>query len=268
MRLPQQGLTLALTCTVGLVCFTSNPPELQAQPVIPGVTNTTPAKQRLSTPLEYDPPTDGRVPDDGRQDAGGRVPGCPETSKPLTALVPENYIGLTVAKHPTFWVYVPYAPEIPLSAKFVLRDEQQVKVYETPLFPIAQRPGVVRFTLPKEAPRLSINKRYNWSFSVTCNDGVDFVSVRSSVKRVKLPPSLKSRLQAATLQQRIALYAAKGLWHDALTELALLRSKNPQDTTLAADWADLLRSRYVRLDKFATEPIVQCCTPQQVQSQR
>lgn len=250
-------LKLASMCTLGLVTFTNSLMRSQAQPFTPATTNTTPIQKLLSRPpLDYDPPTDGRVPG-GSDDAGSR-PGCPQVDKPLTALVPKYYMGLTIAEQPTFWVYVPYSPKLPHSAKFVLWNEQQDKVYETPPFQLSDGPGIVSFSLPKNAPKLNIGKTYKWSFSFTCGDGAGFVPVQWWVKRVPLSPSLKSQLDAATPRERIALYAANGLWHDALTELALLRRKNPQDKTLAADWTNLLSNRYVRLGNIASEPIVQC----------
>jgi hypothetical protein len=59
-------------------------------------------------------------------------------------------------------------------------------------------------------------------------------------------------------REQINLYAANGIWHDALTNLAQLRQTNPEDAALMADWESLLKS--VNLEAIATEPIVQCCT--------
>lgn len=264
MKLPQHQLIIALTFTLGLVGFTSCLTRLWAQPVTPVGTRTTTAQAFPSKLLlEYQPPTDGRVPSDGQRDAGRRPNrrGCPLVDKPLTALAPAYYVGLTTSEHPTFWVYVPYSPKLPYKVKFVLWDEQQtVKLYESSPSQLTDGPGIVSFSIPNSATPLEIGKTYRWSFSVTCNNGVGLASVRRWVKRVVLPPALTSQLQAVTPRERIALYAAKGLWHDALTELALLRRQNPQDQTLTADWDELLRNWHVGLDDIASEPIVQCCT--------
>jgi hypothetical protein len=50
-----------------------------------------------------------------------------------------------------------------------------------------------------------------------------------------------------------ALYPAKGLWYDALSTAATLRSVKPEDETLKADWLSLLRS--VGLETIAAEPL-------------
>ncbi|WP_257237011.1 DUF928 domain-containing protein [Nostoc sp. 'Peltigera malacea cyanobiont' DB3992] len=45
-----------------------------------------------------------------------------------------------------------------------------------------------------------------------------------------------------------------GIWYEALTILAQLRQKNPQDTALQAEWRNLLSS--IRLDDIVAEPIL------------
>jgi hypothetical protein len=100
---------------------------------------------------------------------------------------------------------------------------------------------------------------YKWYFIIDCDPDAPPV-VEGWVQRVAPNPTLASQLQKATPQQRVALYAANGIWHDALTNLAELRSANPGDDTFSNDWASLLQS--VGLEAIATEPIVECCTPQ------
>ncbi|NMF65511.1 hypothetical protein DP113_34385 (plasmid) [Brasilonema octagenarum UFV-E1] len=84
------------------------------------------------------------------------------------------------------------------------------------------------------------------------------IAVEGLVQRIALKNDLTRRLQTATLRQRVALYAQAGIWQDAVTTLGELRRAKLRDTTLAADWKNLLES--VGLEDIATEAIASCCT--------
>lgn len=210
----------------------------------------------------------------GRQGAGSRG-----SSTPLTALVPEvkqtlgkgpgenlavtHVWGLTVAEYPTFWFYVPDLSTSIGSVEFVLQDQAGNEVYQTPVT-LPERTGIVSLPLPSTAAPLEVGKMYHWYFKIYDNpqspsDPIAPVFVEGWVQRVSLNPTLKSQLAAATPQQRSALYAANGIWYDALTSLAELRLVEPEDAALTADWADLLQS--VGLNEIASKPMLQCCTP-------
>jgi hypothetical protein len=66
--------------------------------------------------------------------------------------------------------------------------------------------------------------------------------VEGKIKRVALDPILARRLQLATPQQRVALYAKAGLWHEALSTMVELQRDRPNDANLAVTWDNLLRS--------------------------
>jgi hypothetical protein len=102
---------------------------------------------------------------------------------------------------------------------------------------------------------LEIGKRYRWYFSVLnpkkpaeVLDGVD-----GWVQRESLNLTVQSQLEKATLPQRVALYAANGFWHEALTAASELRRIDGNSN----DWAALLKA--VGLDDVASEPILECC---------
>jgi hypothetical protein len=214
----------------------------------------------IGVPLKYNPPVDdapsGRKPTAGRDD-------CPSVDKPLTALVPEYYLGLTAAEFPTFWFYIPYGSNAIKSAELVLWDEQQNKIDEV-TFSVTNTPGIVSVRLPKKA--LEIGKRYRIDFSVTCNGGNSNAPgskpiVKSWIKRVSLDANLVNQLKAATTpRERYVLYAANSLWYEALTELAELRQDKPHDQKVTADWEALLSQQEINLSELISEPIVSCCT--------
>ncbi|MEW6492878.1 MAG: DUF928 domain-containing protein [Cyanobacteriota bacterium] len=192
----------------------------------------------------------------GRRVGGGTRGDCYLGEKTLTALIPQNNIGLTVSAHPTFFFYVPQSSNAQL-VEFVLRDENDQLVYEKQLRTNGPS-GIVSFSLPEAiaSEPLKVNQKYHWYFSMICNpqNRAHDVSVDGWVQRVEPTPTLTRELEAVTLPERAALYAEAGFWHDALTTLAQLRYSRPYDWALAAQWAQLLQS--VGLDELAQEPLV------------
>lgn len=220
----------------------------------------------------------------GRQKGGASRGNCPAVTKPLTALVPakwkqsgekpgqdidlkpgvipdinswQSVWGQTVLESPTLWFYVPYTSKQPLL--FVLETEQGNTTYKTYLNTTQLQPGVVKVALPSTV-KLDLGKLYHWFFVVDC-DPNSYSYVEGWIQRVALNPALNSQLKVASPQRRVALYAANGIWYDALTTLAQLRSTNLEDSQLHSEWVYLLKS--VGLSSVASEPILDCCTPQQ-----
>jgi Domain of Unknown Function (DUF928) len=228
--------------------------------------------------LEKEPENRGAP--DNRKGAGTRG-NCPAVNKPeLTALVPlvqkaatqkqqgtlasanSNFVlGLTTVEYPTFWFYVPYSAKDINSVKFVLLDEQNNPVTQEPIpINLSGTPGVISVRVPTTSKPLEIGKYYHWYFLMDCNpqSRSEDIAVEGLVKRIQPNSDLQRRLQAATPQQRIAVYAQAGIWQDALTLLGELRRNKPQDTTLVSNWKELLGS--VQLQNIATEAIAPCCT--------
>ena len=197
-----------------------------------------------------------------RAEAGSR--GCGQdinklqtsSQKRLTALVPvysnsELVFGTTITEYPSFLFYVPYPSDF-VSGELVLEDEAQNQtIYKTSL---TGTPGVVSFRLPSKAAPLEIGKQYRWYFNIYCQKDKQIIAnIEGYVKREQLKPALKTQLEKATPRQQVNLYAANGIWYDALSVASELRRTNSQDTS----WTVLLKA--VGLNDFATEPRVECC---------
>lgn len=229
------------------------------------------------TQTKADPKPEGAPEGGTRQDAGTRSGRCPRVDKPLTALVPitqktadegqspstatttsQVVLGLTARERPTFWFYVPYSLTSSRPVEFVLQDEKGNDIYQTKFTQSETSPGVVGFDLPPTAPALEVNKMYHWYFLVYCN-AEDPSFVDGWVQRVPGNPSQISPLEQATPQEIVAVYTKDGIWHEAVTSLARLRSKNPEDATLKEEWAKLLQS--INLEAIAREPITSVLTP-------
>jgi hypothetical protein len=133
----------------------------------------------------------------------------------LIPLIPQTKIGRTVAARPTFFVYVP-----PTSSKqvfFSLQDENRNSHYQTTL-KISGQGGIVRVTLPADAPELEIGKNYMW-FLATVEPGdilrPDSRGVSGWVKRVE-PPSSSAQNSSLTPLKLATLYAESGIWYDTV----------------------------------------------------
>lgn len=217
------------------------------------------------------PPPPSRGMPSGRQQGAASRGGCPVSDKKLTAIVPalaiaskqENPLatrysvgGLTTAKHPSFWFYVPYTSH-QLPIEFVLQDEQGNNVYKSSLNIDHQRAGFIQMSIPAKIASLQVSKVYQWFFLVNCDtEAPPFV--QGWVQRASLTPALTSQLKSASPEQQIAVYAQNGLWYDALNALAQLRLSNPNDLNLMQNWKNLLST--ARTGEIANEPLNKCCT--------
>lgn len=260
IRLHFQQITLACAIAWAFVSSTNYPLQVGAQSAKP--VNNIPSSGRVrfippnsSSQEEPDFSDVGRP--QKREGGGSRGECLVKDKPPLTALVPTNNLGLTLA-NPTFWFYVPYTLTPEHSVEFVLKDGNKY-VYKTKKFPgRGTPPGVVSLHLPSTVA-LKADNDYDWYFLIYCDSQNKdrFVFVNGLVRRVERP-DLKSQLQSATSQERVTLYATEGIWYDALASLAELHRAYPQNDKLNDDWAGLLQS--VGLEKLASEPFVSCCS--------
>ncbi|MDZ7962615.1 MAG: DUF928 domain-containing protein [Aulosira sp. DedQUE10] len=216
------------------------------------------------------PPPDRGAP--GNRGEGASRGGCTALGLPLTALVPsyekrlsqdagENTItqvwGLTSVEQPSFWFYVPYNQSFIGAIEFVLQNDKNKTIYRTAVA-VPPEPGIVRVQLQNTPTILENKKPYHWFFKVrvACDPKqpakLDYVE--GWVQRVNLDVALRDRLKQSSPQQQAAIYAEKGLWHDALTKLAELRLANPQNSELTEDWKSLLK--VIELENLATQPFV------------
>ena len=182
--------------------------------------------------------------------------GAKEEEQQLTALVPvymarnaEMVLGLTTSSHPTFWFYVPFSKKLP--GEFVLQNDTDDTIYQRPIS-LSGTPGVVSVSLPSTAPALQVGKKYHWYFNIFCQPEQPPAFVEGWVKRSPLNPALKSKLSNQSIPKRANLYAANGIWYDALTTVAKLRIANPKDLAPTAQWVALLHA--VGLDAIKSKP--------------
>jgi hypothetical protein len=211
-------------------------------------------------PIPPGPPPGGRVRGGAKR---GELAGCPLTKTDLTALVPftkeansvSNVWGETTVERPSWFFYVPYTKDSSYTVEFVLQDQDSNEVYKNAIA-LPDQPGVIRVSLPSTAPALAVDKQYRWFFSINCDkqENSPWTYVEGVIQRVNLSQATVKELETAEPLKRYAIYAQKGIWYEALTTLAELRQKNPQDAALQAEWQNLLDS--IRLDDVAGKPIL------------
>jgi Domain of Unknown Function (DUF928) len=173
---------------------------------------------------------------------------CPSAYQQISALIPEHYPAQTISAYPTFWFYFPQLSSsagIPTQthSEFELQSQDHASILRVPL-ELPKTSGVISFLLPKYA--LEPGKTYRWYLTVSCDpqDRTKYLFLAGEIQRVILPSSSAD----------YATYIERGIWHDGLTALANLYSKNPNTAKLRADWVKLLHM--VDLDDLAQAPIL------------
>jgi Domain of Unknown Function (DUF928) len=246
-------LTIAIASVISLVSL--NWVVAQSPPT----GNSTPVRRKNSIFILPTPPA-GLAPG-GRRYGGARRGSCPNVEPKLTALVPSseqpasvtNVWALTTMERPTLWVYLPYTTSSQYPADFVVQDEDANLIAKTAIA-LSEKPGIIPIPLPANTPPLAEGKQYRWFFNIYCGKDSPPIYVEGVVRRVALSPTVSQELATAQPKQRFAIYAKNGIWHEALTTIAELRQKNPQDRTLATQWSELLQA--IGLDELAAKPIL------------
>lgn len=219
-------------------------------------TTTATAKNQKTVRVTFVPPNKSKPNDTAGGASRGQVkcPQDPATLSPeLTPVIPESHPGLTVAAHPTLWVYLPQtsAPK----AFFSIQDEKNNQVYQTTLS-LPQKPGIISLPLPADTSPLEVGQVYKWSFVLMCNNVLrpDSPLAGGMIERVALQSELSRQLREATPLEQAALYGKAGIWYETLSTLAQLKQGQTQDANLRAIWSDLLTS--VKLEAIADQPLI------------
>lgn len=191
----------------------------------------------------------------GRRESAGVRGACLPPNQSLTVLVPENQVTLTTSLYPTFFFYLPATKA--QEALFVLYDENEREIYKS-ISSIKEMSGLLELSIPDKvtSPKLEPGKNYYWQFSLFCdpkNPSLD-PFVDGWVQRVSLTEDISNNLATASDSEKVDIYAAAGIWQDALTTLADLRQNNPNDRNLENQWNQLLEN--IGLEKIAQEPMI------------
>jgi Domain of Unknown Function (DUF928) len=180
----------------------------------------------------------------------------------MTAISPEENLGLTTEAYPTFQWYIPQNTlsyvEFSLSEVDLDRDIV-VPIYKSS-FRVSGDEGIASLTLPETVgiPPLEAGKTYSWSVSAFCNENGDQADmyVEGWVERTVPAASITQALnQATTPLERAQVAADHSLWFDATAALSAQLIANPNQTDARSEWQALLES--VELGAIATKPFVE-----------
>lgn len=207
---------------------------------------------------QYTPPKRG-IPG-RREGAGTRSPNdCASSKMPLTALSPTDSFSTTTSQTPTLFWYIPKTKAV--IGELRITDDSDQDIYSA-LIPLNGGSGVLGHPLPKSVTNdMELRKDYRWQFALICDASQPSSNpfVEGIVQRIEVNDALVSALQkAAGVRDRASIYAASGIWQDAIATLAQERCTNPKDPALLISWNTLLKS--VRLEAFAQEPLSLTCT--------
>jgi hypothetical protein len=178
---------------------------------------------------------------------------------PLTALIPQSNIGITSTEYPTFYFYIPDANLEGVKGELVLRNEKDKEIYKKTV-PLKATDSIISFDLSNSPslPPLEVGKSYYWVFTILFDefDRSSNSDVAGWIKRVEPNSELKQQLNTVLPHRKPAIYAANGIWYEALSSLAKLRCSSPNDATLVSDWKSLLQQ--VELPEISIKPLAQC----------
>src|SRR3974390_3541321 len=166
--------------------------------------------------------------------------GIGDSTITVDVLAPDD-VGLTTQEQPSLFWY----QSKPAKAKFELTLLQENKA--KPLVQVtADRSldaGIQRVRLSDHGAKLSPGVEYQWVVAlITDPDNRSSDLVASGViKRIEASPELKKSIAAATPESMAGIYAANGIWYDALASLSDRIDADPNNKALQESRADLLR---------------------------
>jgi len=190
---------------------------------------------------------------------GGATRGksCLTKKELLIPLTPLNLVGLTVAKHPTFFWNMPDSTAKSLNFS-ILADGETEPLYKTKL-PIQNAAGIMSFTLPENAPPLAINQTYKWSVNVICDPEDSSANIRMSawVERVEPDASLLQKLKNSDSRNLSNVYGEAGIWYEGLNSIIQQRCTQPNNLAVKIKWRQFLES--AGLNDITSQKLINSC---------
>ncbi len=242
-------MTVALMLTLAVKVSAQVPTSSSSTSLSSKLENAFSSENAFRPPQGPGAPTpDNREPAASRRGIGE---GCRQGERVPIALLPDpDQPASTASEYPTVFWYMPQT--VAPAAEFLLRDETDKDIkdvyrvkYALPKSTkgVVSPAGIKSLTIANLYP-LEIGKAYHWDFALICNpsDRKDDIIVGGYIKRVQPDPTLASRLQQATPEDRIALYADARLWYETLNALVEVRRDRPNDPNLEDAWNTLLSS--------------------------
>jgi hypothetical protein len=154
---------------------------------------------------------------------GGKRGVCLTSSaaRSLSAIVPPtDFGGLSTTVDPTFWVYLPYTSDTPISGVLSIRVADSFRSLPVQKVPVTlpSQPGLMKLKLPVS---IAPDRMLAWTLTVVCDaENPSRNPFVSGLVMVKPNPELFQRVAGLTRQERVAEFARSGYWYDALDLVA------------------------------------------------
>lgn len=194
----------------------------------------------------YKPPSLGkpaRTVGGGSRGTTGKVP--------VLFVVTPDHVGQTTSDQPSLFWYIDHVPDGPLRIEFTLLDEEGVDPLVETTLETPKNGGIHRIRIDDYSVKLAPGSEYEWSVALILDPDERSKDIVATgwIDRVQASDELASRLATAGSDQAAGVYAAEGLWYDAVAGLSDQIDRNPADAQLHQQRADLLRQ--VGLDEAA-----------------
>jgi len=216
---------LISSCALGLLAEAQQSPGASAsQPAVE--TNT----------LVYKPPMRGAPV--GR--VGGGTRGS-EGPLPALAVLTPDHTGLTGQTQPTLYWYLSRTATQPIEVTII--EAQGVKpLFETRLAS-PQPAGVHHIRLAEHGVSLTPGVLYTWSVALIAdpNSRSQDIVAGGAIELTPAPETLRAQLAQGGKAEQAKIYAAAGIWYDAMAALGELIDSAPQDKSLRQQRAALLK---------------------------
>ncbi len=171
----------------------------------------------------------------------------------LIGLMPASYYGTTLSERPTVMVYLPASNA--KEAVFSIKDEVGHTHYQMTI-PVANKSGIVKITLPEQAPSLVVGKNYQWFFALKINGQLSPSTpyVDGWIERIQPSAELVAAMQQRDLLAQAKALGENGVWYDCLATLAQIQASQVNNPTILKQWEELLTS--VGLQEIAQAPLL------------
>ena len=164
----------------------------------------------------YEPPPGSRASGSGNTGSGGSRDWCSDDS--LAAIAPQfSGVGQSFSTRPTF-VWYTDSPTVGVMQFELYQDDLEEPIFSETVLP---QSNFVAYTLPANAPALTVGETYLWQATLRCSADTEMVSswTATSVEIVDPMPDMPAVDVANSSAQRAQAYASSGLWYDALAEV-------------------------------------------------
>lgn len=169
---------------------------------------------------EYKPPPGQKKAPQTARSGSGTTRGCQRDTIPPTVLASQQYIGKTTSVRPTFAWYI--SEEQSQKIEVIFYEYTNEKYQKIKSFLLESSPGIMTLSpFYEDNYSLKTGKTYFWQVVLFCepNSPSSAVFDRAYFEVVEMPSPLLEKLEnSTTSSEKIDLYAAAGLWYDALKE--------------------------------------------------